>query len=214
MSTVNTIIGQQSVNECMIFVRNLVHIWACNNDIHSWEDVVAPYADTYDANDGFEIRTGATKIVLVPNNTSYVIKIPYSGDVDDGSFTDYCALESQFYDEAEIDGCEQFFVPTQFLMHIADIPIYIQTKIEQIVSARPTNEEVFKYASIKGSDKLDSSIGGKLVKYYTSEEIKTFLDFISNHNINDLEAARNGEYVKSFGRYVFWDYSGYHENLW
>lgn len=215
MSTIQNIIGQQTVMDCVKYVHEVVECWMCDNDIGGWSDVVSPNCDIYDSDEySYEIRTGATKVVLIPHDQPYVIKIPYAADEWDGEIPNYCDMEAGFYDEAEVDGCEQFFVPTQFLTYIKDIPVYIQTKIYGIKTSYPTCEEVYEYASIEGSDVLDADIGGKLVKYYSSEEIEIFLAFIVAHNINDLEADRNGSYVPTIGRYMFWDYSGYHENIW
>ena len=225
-TTVEKIIGQQSISDCMKHVQTIVDIWMKDNDIKRWEDIVAPNEfDVVDADYNFEVRTGATKIVLVLHDMPYVIKIPYIGDDDwceginyfnggayDNDGYDYCENEAYIYDEAVKFDCAQFFVPTQFLMHVEDIPIYIQTKVTGYLrSERPSNEDMYKYASIRNSDTLDDDVGARLLRYYSMTEIAIFLSFIKAFEINDLEAARNGEYVEAFGRYVFWDYSGYKE---
>lgn len=228
-TTIERIIGEETVLHCVKYVQELVDVWMKDNDISSWENLVADSVDFSVADEDyhFQVRTGATKIVLVPDNTSYVIKIPFigaeswdnehdfypfnGGDYDNEEY-DYCAHEAFLYDQAEMFNCDQFFVPTMYLTTIYNIPIYIQTKIEGLkLSARPSDEDTFRYASIKNSDVLDPDVGAKLLRYYPMEEVAQFLLFIKEFEINDLEAARNGEYVAAFGRYVFWDYCGYKE---
>ena len=227
MSTIEKIIGQQSISECLEYVHSLVTTWMEDNNIGRWEHVVAPNDfDVIDDDFNFDVRTGATKIVLIPLDMPYVIKIPYIGEDDwceginyfhggnyDNDGYDYCEAEAYIYEEAVKFDCAQFFVPMQFLMHVKDIPVYIQTKVNgYLCSERPSNEDVYKYASIRNSDILDEDVGAKLLRYYSMTEVGIFLSFIKTYNINDLEAARNGEYVAAFGRYVFWDYSGYKES--
>ena len=228
--TIERIIGQEKVSECIAHVQKLVDVWMKDNDIHSWEDIVAPRELTVaDPDYNFQVRAGATKIVLVPDDTSYVIKVPFIGEeswddegyhaFDGGDYDneeyDYCAHEAYLYDQAEIFGCDQFFVPTMYLIMVEDIPVYIQTKINYIYfQRRATSKNTFRYASIKNSDVLIPEVGARLLEYYSMSEVATFLAFIKAFEINDLEASRNGEYVEAFGRYVFWDYSGYKEYDW
>ena len=216
-TSIEKIIGQEEIPSCIARVRNLVGRWMQLNYLEKWEDIIAPY-EYNEVDDGcsFDVRNGATKIVLVPNDWNYVIKIPYIGDETYDDFIafhegDYCAQEAYYYSDAEICGCAQFFVPMVHLITVNGVPVYIQSKISAIRTAEPSGLDTFNYASIRNSEYLDPDVGGRLIKYYTSKEIEIFLAFIKKHRINDLESFRNGEYVQSFGRYVFWDYSGYHE---
>jgi len=229
-TTVEKIIGQQSILNCMKYVQTIVDIWMKDNDIGRWEDIVAPNEfNVVDADYNFEVRTGATKIVLVLHDMPYVIKIPFIGEeswndegfhyFDGGDYDneeyDYCAHEAYLYDQAKIFGCDQFFVPTMHLIMVENIPVYIQTKIDYIYRrATPSNEDTYRYASIKNSDVLIPEVGARLLEYYSMSEVALFLAFIKAFDVNDLEASRNGEYVEAFGRYVFWDYSGYKEYEW
>ena len=221
------IIGQENASDCTAYVHELVGAWMQDNNVHCWEDLASPNEfDIIDEDYHFDVRSGATKIVLVPDNLPYVIKIPYYGEEtwdgwvhpfcggNEGEDVDYCDEEAKIYADAEASGCAQFFVPTIQLTMAGDIPIYIQTKISAIRTGRPSNENTYRYAAIHNSEILDPEVGGRLVQYYSTEEITIFLAFLKKHNINDLEGSRNGEYVQSFGRYVFWDYSGYHEENW
>lgn len=201
-------------------------------NLQSWEDVTYGGRDYDYINDdyGFHTADGATKVVIIPEQAPFVIKIPFIGDeswdygetqyftggceyYEDEDRYDYCAEEAYIYEEARQLGCSRFFVPIVFFDTINGIPVYIQTKVEGLKKlARPSKEDTFKYASLKNSDQLDPDVGGCLMQYYTVEEVADFLQFVMDHSINDLEATRNGSYVPAFGRYVFWDYSGYREN--
>ena len=231
MSTIEKIIGQEKRFECVARVQELVEVWMRDNDVHRWEDILAPNEFNAIDTDYFEdIRTGATKIVLLPKDASYVVKIPYigeenwswggephwfnGGDYDNDMF-DYCEHEAYLYEQAQIFNCDQFLVPTLYLMDVGNIPIYIQTKVVRSSPYRyskPSNEDEYRYASIKNSDALWPEVGAILLQYYSESEIATFLMFLKEFKLNDLESSRNGEYIAAFGRYVFWDYSGYNED--
>ena len=180
---------------------------------------------------GFTVRFGATKIVLIPQDEDFVVKIPIYGDAEwGGAFwtgaaspelskrgydvdcNDYCELESCFYECAREEGVEQFFVPTYYGGMIGDIPYYLQPRITFIYSkATHSNGDEYTYASINGSDAIDPDVGAELLMYYTVEDVARFLAFINLFGINDLSAKRNGWYTNEYHRYVFWDYAGFHD---
>ena len=226
-TVVQRVLGQEKIADCFAHIQELVNVWMKDNDVHRWEDIVSPREfEVADDDYHFQVRQGATKIVIVPDEAHYVIKIPFigeeswgdrdfyyfdGGDYDNDSF-DYCEHEAYLYEQAEYFKCDQFFVPTIYIFDVENIPIYIQTKIKGLrSSSQPSNEDTYRYASIKNSDVLIPEVGAKLLQYYSMDEVANFLAFIKAFQVNDLEAARNGEYVEAFGRYVFWDYSGYKE---
>ena len=198
-----------------------------DNGIESWEGFC--YGDDFDgAADGYEVRTGASKVVFIPDGARYVIKIPYYGQVDDwdgnsvpyqGAFSpeidtentnDYCELEAAIYDEAVDWGLQDFFVPTTWVCDIGHIPVYVQPRIHPI-RHRPTEENTFKYASVKGSDEFDSDVGACLVDFYALPHIEKLLEFFKFYRINDVDNFRNGGYDTGLQRHVFWDYAGFQE---
>lgn len=91
------------------------------------------------------VESGISKIVIVPQNLPFVIKIPFNGqflwdDEDeeyfspyynarpDGSY-DYCARELALIERAEYFGWG-FMVPhAEYLTHVCGRPVYIQEKV-------------------------------------------------------------------------------------
>ena len=188
-----------------------------------FDDYCEPqYSDT-------KVATGATKIVLIPLYKNFVIKIPSYGESDYGPWSgayskrleelgyeidteDYCLLEANLYERAVEEGVSQFLVPTAYFGMVNNIPVYVQPKIHYLYSkAKHDETSEYSYASIKNSYILTPDCGAELLLYYTQNEVVKFLQFVVDYGINDLEACRNGWYVNEYQRYVFWDYSGFHD---
>lgn len=211
----------------MKIITDIVTNFFEENGIESWEGFC--YGDDFDgAADGYEIRTGASKVVLLPDGARYVIKIPYYGQLDDydgtsipynGAYVsnieidntnDYCELEAAIYDEAVEWDLQDFFVPTTWVCDIEHIPIYVQPRIQSIYR-KAAEENTYKYASIKGSDEFDSNVGASLVEFYTLPHIEKLLAFFKYYEINDVDNYRNGGYDLRLKRHVFWDYAGFRD---
>jgi hypothetical protein len=208
-------------------IINTVNNFFEENGIESWEGFC--YGDDFDGEaDGYEIRTGASKVVLIPYGAEYVIKIPYYGQLDDwdgspiayegawvseidtDNTNDYCELEAAVYDEAVEWGVEDFFVPTTWFCDIGHIPIYVQPRVQP--SRHKTAEDnTYKYASIKGSDEFDTDVGASLVEFYTLPHIEKLLQFLKYYHINDVDNFRNGGFDNVTKRHVFWDYAGFRD---
>lgn len=220
------------------FIYDVVYNYLEANGIEGWEgfcygDEVFNISEEY--RDIVTIRDGATKVVLVFNKENFVIKIPYYGDYDDSGYTcpyqggrnlvlddlgyefegnDYCELESALYEEAVECGVEDFFSPTVFFGRISGIPIYIQKKVNAnpyMVMQKPSNEELYTYASINNSGEFDSFFGVMLLRSYPIEQVKRFFQFVKKYNINDMDNYRNGGFDIKLGRWIFWDYCGFQE---
>lgn len=113
----------------------------------------------------FSLAVGMTKLVIIPTNRSYVIKIPFSGlyrltDLhykDDGeidyvasTFTqlsnvtdDICYEENEVCDNFTEDTCS-IIAKNIYITSLNDIPIYIQEKIDHAASI-----EAYKSSDIK-----------------------------------------------------------------
>ena len=102
--------------------------------------------------DGWAYNYGVSKLVLIPDEYNFVVKIPFSCtswtdyDEDDneedkiaefqGAYYiesgeygwDYCRAEAEFYEAAKVNGVEKFFAPTIYIGDIKGWPIYIQDK--------------------------------------------------------------------------------------
>lgn len=211
----------------MATIVNIVTNFFDNNGIESWEGFC--YGDDFDGAAGsYEIRTGASKVVFIPDGAQYVIKIPYYGQTDDwdgnsipyqGAFSpeidtdntnDYCELEAAIYDEAVDWGLQDFFVPTTWICDIRCVPIYVQPRVQPLYR-KTTEDNTYKYASIKGSDEFDSDVGASLVEFYTLPHIEKLLQFLKYYQINDVDNFRNGGFDNVTKRHVFWDYAGFRD---
>lgn len=139
--------------------------------------------DILKRNRGFRFGTGATKLVVIPRRSKYVIKIPcrasleYNGcwDEDDyyyesgdynelawaeypisgGSGWDYCKTEAELYELAKERGLDKFFAETKFVGYVRGWPIYLQQK------CMIYGEECY------------NNYPGKNYKRHTNEQIKT-----------------------------------------
>jgi len=225
-------------NKYCDFIYKLVSDYFEANGIDSWENFC--YGDDVENEPIYfngEICSGATKVVLVPYDMPFVIKIPFSGWREDwdgecipfeegfnsaleelGYSTqgnNYCDLEVNVYAASVQEGVSQFFAPTIFFDEINSFPIYIQTKITANTWAtrkiKPKDNDTYTYASIKNSDMIDPECGTRLLQFYSVEEIARFLSFVKTYNIVDIDNFRNGGVAAEIGRYIFWDYSGYYE---
>ena len=196
------------------------------NNISDWQDLC--YGEDYD-NDGLDymVESGATKVVLIPMDASFVIKIPFFGErdwdwdndpipymgayapgLDDVEPNNYCELEAELYKEAIKWKLEDFFVPTVFFGDVHGLPIYVQPRIHRI-KHQAAKDSAYKYASIKGSEEFDTDVGANLVEFYSLNDVERLLRFFKCYEINDVDNFRNSGYDSICGRYVFWDYAGF-----
>ena len=124
------------------------------------EDDVDDFVCSIDINKvpSFDWSTGATKLVIIPEERDYVIKIPFSGEYNHeyeeeeegyGEFycdnqymdytgaaseygNDYCEAEEGYYQAALIDGWKDAFLPIEKIGEWHNYPIYIQPKAEML----------------------------------------------------------------------------------
>ena len=88
-----------------------------------------------------EIRTGVSKVVIIPHDSSYVLKIPYRGARDGEDYYDfhyagneirdwdYCETEAEIYDAFKAEGLECFLAKTvRYGEDATGYPLYIQEK--------------------------------------------------------------------------------------
>ena len=227
MANLDLVLHGDVSKELAFITENVINFFK-ENDITEWSDFVYGYEYDYDGHDSFcgRIEDGASKIVMIPMDKDYVIKIPFYGQededeaipfmgavspaIDTNESNDYCALEEVIYNEAVEWGIEDFFVPTVFIGDVLGVPIYVQTRITN-TRHMTAKENTFKYASIKGSNMLDPDIGAQLVEFYALEHIEKLLQFFRVYDVNDVSNFRNGGFDPKFGRHVFWDYAGFRD---
>ena len=122
----------------------------------------------------YTLYHGVSKIVMVPKNGDFVIKIPFNGsyspiynDEDPDEIIDhiwheyigapedcgwdYCATELNVYEKAKELGIECFFAKTEYLCSTKNFyPIYIQEKVKTKYNVNskevtPSNDSLARY---------------------------------------------------------------------
>ena len=124
-------------------------------------------------NDGItnvDVASGMTKVVLIPNDKDYVIKIPITkigdyeyyenekGDWEKGKFMisdnklgDYCSIEERLFNSFD-DEIKEIFAETKFITKVNNLPIYIQEKIKTPYRRKINQFDPFHYPSDRKSD--------------------------------------------------------------
>lgn len=201
--------------------------------INAWGGFSSEEVDTfissidYNKVPKFDWETGATKLVLIPLERDYVIKIPFSGEwkygdffsfngAESSNYDDYCEAEMIIYEEAKEQGFEHLFLPLEYLGRMFNYPVYVQQKVEIYES-----EGKKKYFSEDSKERYKSSKFGKtlslpldwkyacLEEFETIEEFDRFIEYIRKEGIAiDLHQGNVGYLNK---RAIIIDYGGYSE---
>lgn len=181
----------------------------------------------------YVLRTGATKIVICPDNKDYVIKIPFTGlyeyDEEEGinklagvvSEPNVLEQEIAIY-ESSSELIKEIILPNIKVGEFNSIPIYIQEKID-----RTANEERDKRSQDK-KDKMNLAALELIEsKYYTNRRfgfcfvsdlrgqygsLKTIEILRELDRLKDLHGDNYG-YMKD-DRCVVFDTAGYDDTQW
>ena len=132
----------------------------------------------------FDYEFGATKLVIIPDDTSFVIKIPFSATITDNCYEpiiDYCSAEMDIYQHSETEKCENFFLPLELMGRINGYPIYKQEKAE--IEENDTELLVLP---------MKETIWYQIAKETTNFE--NFSNFCRIERIEDLRAENLGYY--------------------
>ena len=195
-----------------------------NSSSYGWdfyEDVVMPLKKnsiycSYD--------NGATRGVLIFKDYNFVIKFPFTEDLDgdpvygacgleEGDDWDYCYAETLLYEEANND-IKQCFAPVECIGYSADdIPIYIQEKAKLLGSvgaSHSSDEQMTKVKNLCKEEQhycFNSDWLGSLLEAVGKDIFNNFMNYIKDKNINDLHSGNIG-FIGD--KPVLVDYAGYH----
>lgn len=179
----------------------------------------------------YDYEIGATKLVIIPYDSHYVIKIPYNMAIHYGEYfdftglpkgvNDYCQYELILYNMAKESGWADFFLPIQYLGEFKGIPIYIQNKAEDYFSCTinyaSENSKKIVTKRIKETDFLRSFtlpfdwVACCLDWLHSLNELRKFFYFLEKEKISrDLHRGNIGFYQN---RPVIIDYGGYFEEV-
>lgn len=180
-----------------------------------------------------ECRCGASKLVLIPFDTPFVIKIPFTGyhlgfyedfvnaNYDKRFFYDYCLTEVLTYKAAKKIKLDNFFAKERIIGNINSTNIYIQEKIEpySIVFGKSSTPIKTTPEDLNNFDNLLYEFDGismdipedwllSAMLYHGKAKTSRFIDFIQENRINDLHEENVG-FIED--KPVIFDYSGYYE---
>lgn len=178
---------------------------------------------------------GATKLVLMPREFEFVVKIPFFGEdwdetneeyiqfsgADEPEGWNYCEVESILYSKAEAEEVDKYFLETRCIGFVKGYPIYAQ----ELAS---TLYEIKEDSSFNNSEKTEIKKGKAKVRSFCRRRnthcfnvtwVKDFIDFygeeawckldqfIYNYKVCDLHTSNIG--YNTMGAPVIMDYAGY-----
>lgn len=181
----------------------------------------------------FYLDNGASKCVIIPSVTDYVIKLPYTGNffesedeeeedyyqyfteaVDGGNGWNYCEVEYHHYIVAKAAGMDKYLAPTIRIGYMANsgFPVYIQpkckiftfTNTEHSPEERKNTKENLQSKGVKYDLPIDWLIDFQNI--YGEKELINFLIFLENEEWRDLRGDNVG-YLN--GKPVLVDYSDF-----
>lgn len=180
----------------------------------------------------YDIKTGATKCVIIPYGCSYVIKMPikgiryeeYNEDEDEGEIIyreycnsnseprwNYCEAEALNYELAKEYGVEEFFAKTFYWkMTMGDYPLYLQEKVQSCRDGKPSARSSTLACNYYNERIIEDELWlAFFIDWYGIDNLEKLMNFLAEEGINDL-CDRNLGYKES-GAPVIFDYSGYNE---
>ena len=169
-------------------------------DIYWDEDIVNMIEDAEERT--FEVDAGISKIVIYPQDSNYVIKVPIECIDDDGYIVDYCEREVELYKLAKERGFDCLLAKTEFLGNIMGRRVYAQERVEldsereEIDYSNPSSRRVG----------ICDSLSQAIIDAYGEDFYDNFVAFCSNNFINDLH---EGNFAIVNGKPIIFDYSGY-----
>lgn len=178
-----------------------------NDEILEIMEVIQSYGDDsmrYIPNT--TLRTGATKNCLVFKQEDFVVKFPKRGNRFD-KITE-CQMEVDLYQDAEKFRVQPVLLPTFYLgKNSADIPFYIQKKIDYSVWETPRDSSI-KYVKMTQAINNDilSKVQSSFLSYssinitwlkmvwliYGEKFMRSLEDWMNQNQINDLHESNLG----------------------
>lgn len=197
-----------------------------NMSEENWDLVLGEaFIKSFEEEHDVEFKTGVTKLVIVPNNEDFVLKIPFDGTAYRGKFylfcgaadleegKDYCRAEELHYKEAKAWDLDFLFAETVQISEINGVPIYRQPKCElfevELLSQRPTEETqttVEKACTTYDYRCFNEDWLAEVVMRYGVEVLHNLLSFLNYEDIIDLHDNNIG-FLN--GKPVLFDYASF-----
>lgn len=186
-------------------------------------------------NEFIYVERGMTKLVIIPPNCNYVIKIPFNGHYYDNEFyffeeaaneedfSDYCLTEYIKYQQLKKENLECFVAKTVYYKTIDNTRIFIQEKVipldspwaySNISIPNPSENSKKIVSSIFSNDNImdfyDTEWASNCVELYGAQKTKNFFLYCSMQDPDIIEDFHDGNYgYRKNGEPVILDYSNY-----
>lgn len=173
---------------------------------------------------GIEFETGVTKLVVIPENENFVLKIPFDGTgyqegfrffygaQDGDAGRDYCKAEALFYEEAKKWGLEFLFAETIQIAEAWGVPIYRQPRCDifEFEFLHETTKETLT-AVEEACDTCDYNCFNEdwlveVVLQYGEDVLHDLLSFLRHEHITDLHDKNIG-FLN--GKPILFDYASF-----
>lgn len=214
------------INEYVSELNNLKHF--TEEDVDTFVTAIELQTKALD----FDFETGATKCVIIPNESNYVIKIPFDGQMgwnEDGEEEfclynnagsggwNYIDLEIEYYDETIWgSGFEDFFlVPKLVNTNITNWPVYVQERAESYLEVEKSycSHDSIETVQTKSKMNLRTNLPTDWLATCLEnldgdiEKLDEFITFLGDF-FTDLH---NGNIGYLNGHAVIFDYAGYYD---
>lgn len=182
-------------------------------------------AKDYANKNGISFFCGASKLVIVDEESDWVIKLSFdcSVDVDEGMESDYCKRELYNYEKACEEGVEKFFAEICMVGEVDGIEVYLQEKLKVDDGVEKDVDQIFRdyvysldesyYDDIEDEDERNAILTDDVYEMDEEERIEAIfgfderlITFIENNDINDLHSGNFGYRGADL---VIMDYSGW-----
>lgn len=181
----------------------------------------------------YDWKEGASKLVIIPYDADYVIKIPYNGQYrrstkmfeqflsangTDNYFWDYCLTETLVWKLAKIEHIHKAFAKERMIGMINGHPIYIQQRVEIFsdldecyADDEIKREKTKDYCEKKGLVTFYEEVlnwQADALEYYGPKQFDKIMSFIKRNSIGDFHNSNLGYFGT---KPVFVDYSDFNE---
>lgn len=174
--------------------------------------------------DNLKYAYGMTKCVFIPKNENFVIKIPFTGEIDENGFFcffqgagdyewNYCEQELEMYKLAKEHKVEKAFAKISYIYNLEfGLPIYKQEKATFKTCNSPLSDEeldtVTKSCFESGCKVFNTNWLKDAYNYYSKDFYYSLIDFLATYEIDQDLHCDNLGYIGD--RPVIIDYSGYY----
>lgn len=243
MSIVEDIIGEKAMG--LYIDEDVVYGYVSPEEssiVTNFDEQTCFFLDDMET-DEIDVNMGITKLVIIPKNFSYVIKIPFTGvyasiykmenslfyrTFISGADGDICAEENSIYEEVSKLGAS-LLEPNIFVGLYNDcLPIYIQKKVDTIA----LDDSIIFQDDRVVIEGICGKTGSKIVDYLYREKGETFLPksylaiMIRTYGIQTtckiykefkplISDLHKGNYGRrKDGSIALFDYGGYDSSRW